>query len=240
MAIAFDAALQTQVNSSVTSVTRSFAISGSDRFIATNGLTTSSGDMTGVTYAGNAMTKAGETNVDSFSCETYFGLAPTTGTNDVVFSNGSSATFVTVAASWTGVKQSFTPTVDATASGTGTVESGSLTTVSANSWIVTSSRNGGSQPEQTGNENYERRASNSSNGVHIGDSNAALAAQSNDVSFDTPVSNTWGLLLMEIEDVAAAPAGPATLKTADTVAVANVKTMNGVAIANIKTINTAA
>lgn len=198
MSVAFDAALQPQVNGSVTSVTRSFTTSGTDRFLNTWGLTTSVADMTGVTYNSVSLTKAGELNVDAFATETYYLINPASGANNIVWSNGTSTTFVTSATSYNGVKQSFTPTTN-TSTGNSSTMSGTLTTVSDNSWIVWNTRNN-SGAAATGT-NYVRRADNAINGVSIGDTDAAITpAGATSVSVTAGSSAPWGVFMMEIEE----------------------------------------
>lgn len=203
MAIAYDNALQPQVNSSVSSVTRSFTITGTDPFLFTWALTTSATDMSGQTYNGVSLTKAGEVNLDAFSTEAYYLCNPATGANNLVYTQGTSTTFVTTATSYTGAKSSFTPVTN-TASGTGTTLSGSLTTTVDNSWIVTGTRTDGAEVAASGT-NYTRRSSNASNGVHIGDSNAALTPTGSKTIDTTKTGSfAWKMFFLQIEPSVAA------------------------------------
>lgn len=233
MAIAFDNQLNTQVDSSTTSVTRSFTVTGSDTCVVSNALTTTAADMSSITYAGTTLTKVGETNQDAFSTETHFLVNTATGANNMVWNNGSSATFVTNATSYTGVRNtSYTP-ASSTNNGSGTTVSDSLTTTVANSWIVACSRTGGGFPDATGT-NYVREAFNTTNGVHIGSSQTGLSAQSNTVSFGISLSQSWSVLLFELEESAAAPTSD--IKSIAGVTQANIKSIAGVTNANIKSV----
>lgn len=232
MAIAFDNALQTQVDSSVTSVTRAFTVTGVNTCVVSGALSTAATDFASVTYNGAALTKVGETNVDAFSTETHFLVNSSTGTNNMVWTQGTSTTFVTNATSYTGVRNTtYTPATN-TATGTSSTISGSLTTLVANSWIVSTTRTAsGAFPNATGT-NYVREAYNTANGVHLGSSEAPLSAGSNSVSVGLSGSSNWGVLFFELQ-----VAATTTIKTWDGIARANVKTLIGVASANIKTIN---
>ena len=198
MAITYDNALQTQVDSSVTSVTRSFSVTGTDTAVVSNALTNIAADMSGVTYNSVSLTKAGEMNRDAFSTEVHYLLDTATGSNNLVWSSGSSATFVTTATSYAGVKTSFTPNTSQ-ANSTSSTMSDSITIGTANSWIISSSRTGGAYPNATGT-NYERRAYNTTNGVHIGDSNGGLSTGSQTVSVGLSSSTSWHIFLLELEE----------------------------------------
>lgn len=204
MAIAFDNNLDTLVSSSVTSVTRSFTVTGSDPCVVTGALTTIAADMSSITYNGVALTKVGESNLDAFSTETHFLVNASTGTNDLVFNSGSTATFVTNATSYTGVRtDAHTPASSGTTGGASSTISHSLTTVFTGSWIVATTRTGGSYPNATGT-NYVREAYNTSNGVHLGSSEATVSPGSNSVSVGISASSTWGVFLFELQASGAA------------------------------------
>lgn len=201
MAIAFDNALQSQVDSSVTSVTRSFTVTGSDTCVVSFALSTSAANMSGVTYNGVSLTKITQTNrgIDAFQTEAHFLVNASTGANNMVWSNGSSATFVTDATSYSGVRTtSYTPASSVTTGSSVTI-SDTLVTTTANSWIVSCSRTGGRYPDATGT-NYVREAYNTANGVHIGSSQSALSAGSNNVSFNLNLTNAWGLIVFELQE----------------------------------------
>lgn len=229
--IAFDNQLNTQVDGSVTSVTRSFTVTGSNCAVVSHALTTSVADMTSITYNGVTLTKIGETNINAFSTETHFLVNASTGANNMVWNNGSSTTFVTNATSYNGVRNTAYTPASNTATATSSTMSGSLTTTVANSWIVTTSRTGSGYPNATGT-NYVREAYNTSNGVHGGSSQAALAAGSNSVSVGISASQQWALLMFELQEYVAA--GSSSIKSVAGVAQASIKSIAGVANASIK------
>lgn len=135
MAIAFDAASGGNVNPS-TSLTVSHTCTGADRvlFVAVVGDRTDI--VTGVTYAGTAMSLVDK--IHPLGDETsrwlylYALTAPSTGANNIVASASSSCYLEINAASYTGVSQSGQPDAYASASG----QSNSVTTTADNSWVV--------------------------------------------------------------------------------------------------------
>ena len=92
--------------------------------------------ITGITYAGSAMTRAGVGIIaaNNISAYMYYLLNPSTGTNNIVISSGSSVLFQGEGVSYTGARQ--TPQPDASTGTTitsGTSAANTLTTVADNS-----------------------------------------------------------------------------------------------------------
>jgi hypothetical protein len=233
MAIAYDNALQTVVSVGVTSVTRSLTTSGSNRFLVSWALTTNATDMSGVTYNGVSLTKAGEVNQDAFSTECHYLINPTSGANNMVWSQGTSTTFVTTAVSYTGVNQSFTPVTDTDSDYSGNLTlDASFTTTVDNSWIIWNIRNPGSDPNASGT-NFVTRAVGTDNGIYVGDTNGAITP-AGATSMSVTMDQTWNndLFNMQIE-----PAPSTSIKTINGLAIASVKTVNGLSIASVKTVN---
>lgn len=153
MAIAFNAALDLGYSSgNTTSLTAAYTVgSGANRLLVVgvlgNGLS-SADSVTGVTYAGVAMTLAAKnigtgagTPANDRYTYLYYLLNPPSGANNVVVSATVSDYLIAVAADYTGVAQSGQP--DVTATGIAAVagnSSGSLTTpvttTAANDWII--------------------------------------------------------------------------------------------------------
>lgn len=148
MAIAFDAA-SGFTNNTGTDHTLAHTCTGSNRLLIAavrNGGTTDT--LTGVTYAGTAMTLIAKKLLTSnqFSYLFYL-IAPATGTNNIVASfSGSEGTQLS-GSSYTGVKQSGQPdasnTLEETGSGDRTI---SVTVVLANCWLVATHISANSQP----------------------------------------------------------------------------------------------
>lgn len=141
MAIAIESSLNISPYSAsgVLSLTRSYTISGTNRYLLVCVLDVSGDNASSCTYGGVAMTQLGKINALT-SREIYiYGLAnPASGTNDVVYTRSSSTSVCGFGAvNLTGAKQTTSP-VDATNTGnsTGTTSSISLTTVADNSAVI--------------------------------------------------------------------------------------------------------
>lgn len=219
MAIAEDTKSGVRVANPVSSDTFSYTCSGTDRFLVVHCLSNNgSNPITGVTYAGVAMTKVGSTqrSGESFTTDTYVLKNPATGANNIVITASGSVAIVSDVISYTGVSQTFTPNVASTIGGASTTISHSITVGQANSWIFAGTRTGGAAPNATGT-NYVRKVSNAGNGVHIGDTNTTVTTGSKTVSVGIASSSTWGVLLMEIEE----PSGTAYNQSVVEAATAN-------------------
>lgn len=132
--IAFDAA-SSGTNGGTTSVTFSHTCSGVSRALFVFVQANSSSTITGVTYNGVAMTKT--TTVGSDSITVWTLLSPSTGANNVVVNFNTSVSARCLSASYTGVKQSATPTTTQdTNEGVTVTVNRSITTVQDNSWVL--------------------------------------------------------------------------------------------------------
>ena len=140
MAIAFDATSSAKTVSSTTTLTYSHTCAGSNRMLVVGVQTDQiSADPTGVTYNGVAMTKAiGGSNAGGTRRSSLWYLAdPATGANNVVVTLGTASWTTSGAVSLTGTM----PTIGVTGTNyatTGTPITVSVTTESANSWLVDS------------------------------------------------------------------------------------------------------
>ncbi len=135
MAIAFDTASGSAAFIA-NSLTWSHTCTGADILWVGITLSTTSDEVTGVTYNGVAMTQA---VYDSFvwGKYLYYLLAPAAGAHNVVISNTNLRNIVGAAASYSGALQSGVPDATATASGVGvTSRTATLTTVANNCWGV--------------------------------------------------------------------------------------------------------
>lgn len=139
MAIAFDAATNGGTGGGATH-TFAHTCTGTDRMLFVGVGLGSIGDViTGVTYAGTAMTLVDKLNADGAGTWIYlFALmAPASGANNVVVSQSASLTIYGMASSYTGVSQTGQPSGSiGKPTGTGTTLAGSTTTVGDNSWSV--------------------------------------------------------------------------------------------------------
>lgn len=146
MAIAFDASA-TGIATDVSSLTFSMTVaSGSDRALLVSfGYYNRSRSATGVTFNGDALTKLRRYDNGSAAAtsEIWYLAAPDVGTYNVVITldaaTGSGVEFVGTALSFTGVDQTTPLEADnggTVVTGAHTAHSGSVTTVTANAWVV--------------------------------------------------------------------------------------------------------
>lgn len=123
----------------VTSLTRSFTIGGSERYLIVGILDVSGDNATSCTYGGVAMTQLAKINALTTRYIYVYGLAnPTTGTNDIVYTRGSTTSVCGFGAvNLSGATQTTSP-IDAsnTANSTGTSIGISLTTVADNTAVL--------------------------------------------------------------------------------------------------------
>lgn len=125
--------------SGVSSLTRSFTISGSQRYLVVGVLDVSGDNATSCTYGGVAMTQLGKINCLTTRYIYFYGLAnPTSGANDIVYTRGSTTSVCGFGAvNLSGATQTTSP-IDAsnTANSTGTSIGISLTTVADNTAVL--------------------------------------------------------------------------------------------------------
>lgn len=222
-----------------TSATVSHTVSGSDTVLFVGFSTSStSGDIaTGVTYNAVSMTQVVKVDTVITGRFTYiYGLLnPATGANDVVISISESKTIRSASVSYTGVDQGQTLTdiTDTDQAGTGTTTTINMTTTSDNSW--------GFMVVKADNGTIAAGSGTTLIGVTSGTSVGAFEKDFGTSGAETMNATQNGNGNTNAVSVAFTPAvaaGPATLKTWNTVTAANVKTVDTVAIANIKTIDT--
>lgn len=137
MAIAYDASSSVYNSSASTSHTLSHTCTGSNRVLVVGTRTYDANAITGVTYNGVSMTEVGSNvALGSDAFRRWILVNPASGANDIVASLSSSRRIEIYAVSFTGAKQSAQPDASATATGSSTSATGSVTTVADNSWVV--------------------------------------------------------------------------------------------------------
>ncbi len=195
MAIAFDAKTDATVGSSVTSLTFAHTCTGSNRalLVAWSG---NIADVSGVTYAGVAMTQIQTgTNVADGDQLLYGLLNPASGSNNVVISFNTTTTVVAEAASYTGVKQSANFSNKTVANVTaGTSITGTLTVAVNNSWLAAFVRNNTSNNVAGANTTIRTTANSRS----MIDTNSAQATGSRSMTVTYTVGNAC-MLITEME-----------------------------------------
>ena len=234
MAIAFDAAVAQQDNSTSTQ-TISHTCTGSNLLLLVGFITNNTTDIiTGVTYASVAMTRQQEqaSNDNGFRNYVYSLLGPATGTNDVVVSASSASLLWTSVISYSGVSQTGFP--DAKVSGTGedTNWSRSHTTVADNSWVYAHLR-GGAAITFSSPDTERADAGQGS----AGDSNAAVTP-AGAYTINGTIGDATNNIIISLSFAPATAAGPANLKSYNTNLKANIKSIDTNLIANIKSIDT--
>ena len=190
-----------------------------------------------VTYDGVSMTELGNTGTTSASDVQgvrLFGLlSPSTGANNVIVTAESSAgVCYSMAASYTGVKQTGLPdSVSSNKGNTGDL-SVSTTVVASNCWLFSCSY---AERAQTYTSGSMTAIQGNSSQLIMGDSNGTVASGSQAINIHLATANLVGAMIISF---APPVSGPANLKTYNTNAKANIKTINTNAIANVKTLNT--
>lgn len=143
MAIAADGVAEFAVNSNT--LTMSLTTSGENRFLVVGIAGDNVNDViTGVTYAGVAMTLADKIKTTNFDRWNYVFVLfnPASGANDIVVSASSSVFFTAYAASYTGVNQTGMDATPVTNTAYANTLSTSITTVTDNAWAIQSNYHG--------------------------------------------------------------------------------------------------
>ena len=239
MAIATDAT--SNGSASATTVTVSHTCTGDDGILFVGcWIQNSTDQMTSVTYNGVAMTQIGKiNNAGTDSTYLYYLIAPATGANDIVMTKSGTDLGYVIGSSYTGASQTGQPDASTTNTGaTVTSLTTSVTTVADNTWTVLMMKASDSTNSAgTGTTLRIDGPGNDQTGIY--DSNGAITpAGSTSLQTTAGTNRSWAHIMASFSPATAA--GPANLKTLDTIATANIKTINGIAIANVKTINTIA
>jgi len=243
MAIARDAAKYEVLSTGGSGpFTTSFTTSGSNRILFVGvRVDTGSDIISGVTYGGVSMTAVtGQAFSSNFGYLKLFVLHnPASGANDIVVSTSNYTGAWLVAASYTGVKQTGQPEVNAKAADTANVSevTGTLTTTSDNNWLlmfaIVNSTAGGTVAAGSGTT----LITDSNKYTAFLDSNGAKTPAG---SYSLVADNTSSSVRMTYIIVCFAPpaSGPANLKSYNTNLKANIKSINTNLIANCKSLDT--
>jgi len=239
MAIAFDAKGGNFTNTgTITTLTWSHTVSGSDRIIFSTGRASNTGNDMTATYNGVSMTKTATVAGTNDRIFLFTLHAPATGANNLVLTKPSFAAgqMDGSSASYTGAKQTSTVDSSGTATATSASCSVSTTVVASNCWLVGGVRTNAGGVSSDGSGTTTRSGAfigDTSSQTCISDSNGNVSTGSQSLNWTLPESNNWYAVVASFET---APASNlANLKTLDGIAKANIKTINGVAIASIKT-----
>lgn len=204
-AIAFDAATNGGT-SGTTSLTFSHTTTGSNRILIVSVGKIDDGDVvTGVTYAGTAMTKAiaqpWPPNANS-RMELWYLFAPATGANNVVITVSSNTNQVAgAAASYTGALQSGTPDTGFTSENASGARTVTVNVTTANSWLVSNYKSADADPTAgTGTGRVGTPAGN----PNIMDSNAAVGSGNQTIGYTWDVSDRHIMLAMAFAPAASA------------------------------------
>jgi hypothetical protein len=237
--IALDSVTYAAWVASGTSITFAHTCTGSDLLLLVDAYVDTTGDkVTGITYNGDAMTR--HVRQRSYHSDVghylYYLLNPDTGGSyNVVISLNASCNTEDTAVSYTGCLQSSFP--HASNNGQGANPAGdpfnmTVTTTVEDCWLYGNIGNYGTFTITNGTRRY-------SGGVlYTDDSNGARSSGSNSLNYTPTAGGATGWLVVAIAP--AVSAGPAKLKTANTLAVAKIKTIDSLAIAKVKTIDSLA
>lgn len=235
-AIAFDAAATSSANG-VSSRTYAQTCTGSNLMLIAGSRANSSGGtqtVTGVTYAAVGMTQRATYN-DPVNFETndyIHSLAnPATGANNVIVSYSGTVNSVCGCSSYSGTNGVGNTGTNNANSG---VESVSVTTTEANSYVVGVLYTNGMNPTVSGST-VQRAELQAANGHYINIADLAAGAAGAHALGWTSSSGTWSVLAIEVK---ALVSGPANLKSRDTNLKANIKTIDSNPIANVKSLDT--
>lgn len=203
MAIAFDAVSNGTAASS-TSITWSHTCTGSDRIlvVSVEGGTTSTTDVTSVTYNSVSLTKAvAYNNNENRASYLWILVAPATGANDVVVTKTSSDYMAVGAMSYTGASQTDQP--DSFGTGTlasGTTVSPTTTVIASNCWLVGGARMSGAGGISAGANTTIRYQNGAEFG--FGDSNGTVGTGSQSLNFVSAGTGTADAVVISILPVA--------------------------------------
>jgi len=233
MAIAFDATSTLQSGAG-TSLTWAHTCTGSDRLLAVNATVATVGSytVTGVTYNSVALADIGSaTTTQPFTVKLWALAGPSTGSNNVVITSSTSKDLIGGSSSYTGCKQTGLPDdVDGAAFATTNMVQATTTTVD-NCWIV--GVFGGNRNITAGANTTFRAAASA---YALCDSNSAQTPAGSH-SLECIQSDGATACFVVASFAPAVAAGPANVKTWDSLTLASVKTVNSLAIASVKTIN---
>lgn len=192
MAIAIDAT--STGSASATSVTVSHTCTGSDRILLVGVWAQINSDVvTGVTYAGTAMTLVNSViNASTEAVYLFILVNPASGANNIVMSKTGIDLGYVLGVSYTGAKQSAQPDASVTGSAaSATSLTTTLTTVADNSWtILMMKANNGTNDPGTGTTLRLDGPNNDQTGIY--DSNAAITpAGSSSLQTTAGTNRAW-------------------------------------------------
>lgn len=242
MALAVDSSLYLGKTASGTSLTTAFNNVAGNALTVGVRINSTSATVTGVTYAGVAMTKTAISPVDNATAGArnyiWYLLAPATGSNNVVISTSGAVQIIAGAVSFSGADTSDFAGAENSATGTSDTPSVAVVTTRANSIVIDCVGADGDTFTGTGANQtvrWDATATRYSQGTtEPGGASGSTITMSETMSAGTANWDTQALEILE----AVTPAGPANLKTWDGIATpASLKTWNGIDWADIKTWN---
>ena len=210
MAIARDAISQGASNGQST-LTFSHTCSGSDRILFVSLGQGASNSASGVTYNSTAMTRVNTQNVSGttfMNMSIWYLVAPSTGANNIVVTNGGTGFNWALASSYTGVDQSspINPSGGNTGVATASSLAVSITTGADNEWIYGIAMSGSSDSAFTAGTNTSLLAMNV-NGWdgHFDTNSAQTPAGSKTVNINRASSGLFGMNIVAFAPVGSAP-----------------------------------
>lgn len=207
-AIAFDATSEAHDTSgTVSSLTFSHTTSGTNRILFVGFFAGVTDIITGVTYAGTAMTLVNKIQAPGGRWAYLYRLvAPASGANNIVISASGNTAFGAAGASYTGAAQTGQPDASSTnTTSASTSFTESVTTVANNAWTVLSLRDENGSALTAGGGTTIRQ--NAAVGYSFSDSNGPKTpAGSTSLSVSMTPSTNWGGVMASIVPFQEAPA----------------------------------
>ena len=202
MAIAVDSIQLRMTQVIGTSLTVAHTCTGTDRFLIVY-VYDASNLVTGVTYAGNAMTLLGSTptGIGGEVLKIFGMFAPSTGANNVVVTSSASNVMYCSAQSYTGVFQSITPDAIITANPTSISSpyTATITTVASNCWTFLAVRSSvGGVTASTGSTFRSSDSTVDGRNLAFYDSNGAKGSGSNSMAVTFTGTNTLGVIMFSL------------------------------------------
>lgn len=199
-------------------------------------------NVSGITYNGVAMTQVSAITAATQKSWVYAIASPSTGSNNIVVDFSANCSyFHFAAAGFSGADTADIVGASTTyySNSTTSTLNGSLTTESANSWLLDFIAVGGDGDTVTPGSSQTERAYLQNQGFETYISSLAVAspgATTSNFTLNGTNDYTYSRTVVELK-VATGSSGPANIKTINGLAKASVKTVNGLAMASIKTIN---
>lgn len=198
MALAFDAASSGIEDAIDLTLTISHTCSGVDRILIVGvGIDKTTDSITGITYAGVALTRIRAASTTNTTSSLWYLLNPTSGTNNIIVTSSSLQNFTAGGLSLTGARQfnQINASNGATGDGGGTPQTAtvSVTSTLSNCWVVDCVFGNGIAAITVGAGQIERYNATNPGGQGAGSTEVAASPGSTEMSWTSNVLNQWAI-----------------------------------------------